>query len=62
MSTHSQGVFWLIDDGRDSDTLLSRGKRFKSEQAANAERKPGEGLMKVTEILTPGGRRQEVQS
>ena len=62
MSTHVFETFWLIDDGRYSDTLLSWGKRFPSEQAANADRKHGQGLLKVTGIATPGGRMPEVQS
>ena len=62
MSTFEHGVFWLIDDGRDTDTLLSWGKRFNSEEAANAERTTRQGLLRVSEILTPGGRLTEVQS
>ena len=62
MSPHANETFWLIDDGRDTDTLLSWGKRFQSEEAANAERKPGQGLLKATGIATPGGRMPEVQS
>ena len=62
MSAHIHETFWLIDDGRDGDTLLSWGKRFNSEEAANAERKHGQGLLKVTGITTPGGRMPEVQS
>ena len=62
MSTNSQESFWLIDDGRDMDTLLQNGHRFGSEKAAKAHRKPGEGLLKITGKRTPGGRMPEVQS
>jgi len=51
MSTtiNTNQTFWLIDDGRDLESLLSRAKRFKSLGAASAERKQGEGLIKATE-------------
>ena len=62
MSTYESWAFWLIDDGRDTDTLLSWGKRFNSEEAANAERTTGQGLLRVRQISTPGGRLPEVQS
>lgn len=41
-------AFWLIDDGRDLGIQLKEGTRFPTMAAANAERKPDQGLWEVT--------------
>jgi hypothetical protein len=41
-------AFWLIDDGRDFSIQLKEGTRFPTMAAANAERRPDQGLWEVT--------------
>ena len=41
-------TFWVIDDGRSTEILMREGRRFPSMATASAERKPDQGLWKIT--------------
>ena len=59
MSTNSQILFWLIDDGRDIFTLLNEAPRYGTKAAAIAQMHRGESLWQITGAAIP---EEEAQS
>ena len=46
--TNAIETFWVIDDGRSTETLMRDARRFPTMSAACAERRPYQGLWKLT--------------
>ena len=46
--TNAIETFWVLDDGRSTETLMREARRFPTISAAAAERRPGQGLWEIT--------------
>ena len=49
MMTDQTETFWVIDDGRPTETLLRDGRRFSTMAEACAKRNPDQGLWEITQ-------------